>query len=222
MVPICSNPKQKRAKKKLELIRSALGNRIKPDGSAVKKDYREDIIKKAGDSAENFRYEMHKDHAVLLRVSDDYSDYTMRVCTVPKSVQGLPVTECAQGAFKDNDIFELIKLPDIKEIPADLCRGSRALEGFNMGKSVEIIGENAFAGCTALKAAVIGRKVKEIKSGAFTGCGQLRTVKLPISVEFIAEDAFEGCPKAVFYCPENSYAGDYARAHNLPVVNMNL
>ena len=83
-----------------------------------------------------------------------------------------------------------------------------------------MIEEEAFYGCTSLSAAVMKKKTARIESKAFANCTNLRCVKLPKNVVEIAPDAFEGCENAVFYCPEDSYAEQYAKQYGFKVVNM--
>ena len=67
------------------------------------------------------------------------------------------------------------------------CKGTTIPDG------VEIIGVDAFTGCTGLTAVTIPTSVKTIGIQAFYGCTGLTTIDIPASVETISDNAFQDC-----------------------------
>lgn len=167
-----------------------------------------------------FVYSIFEDHAEVEKISDisQASSYT-----VQGKVLGLPTTAIKEGAFEAHPIMKKINFTkNLTFVSKAACKNATLLEGFQLGKNVEEICEEAFFGCSNLNAAVMKNSVKKIGAKAFANCVSLVNVKIPSSVESIADDAFEGCNKAVFYCEAESYAEHYARSHGFKVVIMNL
>lgn len=59
--------------------------------------------------------------------------------------------------------------------------------------TVNVIGANAFSGCTELTSIKIPNTVATIGLAAFSGCELLSSVDIPSSVTYIGESAFSGC-----------------------------
>lgn len=53
------------------------------------------------------------------------------------------------------------------------------------GKSVSVIGENAFAKCTGIQKVIISEGITTIENGAFSGCESLKKVTLPTSLKWL-------------------------------------
>lgn len=53
------------------------------------------------------------------------------------------------------------------------------------GKSISIIGENAFAKCTGIKKIIISEGITTIENGAFSGCESLNKVLLPSTLKWL-------------------------------------
>ena len=82
------------------------------------------------------------------------------------------VTEIKGGAFKNNN--------QVTEI--------------TIGKNIEIVGKNAFAGCKKLiEVKCDSDKVRTIEEGAFKNCSKLKKVSIGKNVETIGKNAFSGC-----------------------------
>ena len=61
------------------------------------------------------------------------------------------------------------------------------------GYNVNVIGSNAFSGCTGLTSVTIPEGVTSIGNYAFQGCSSLTSVTIPSSVTSIGMSAFSGC-----------------------------
>ena len=77
------------------------------------------------------------------------------------------------------------------------------------GYPVTRIDDNTFRDSNMVSV-VIPESVTDIGWFAFSGCTSLVSVTLPSTLSFIGYGAFEGCPDLIIFCPEDSYAADYA------------
>ena len=82
--------------------------------------------------------------------------------------------------------------------------------------SVEIIGREAFRGCSGLESIVFPDSVHTIGDSAFLGCDGLTSIELKFSVRNIGADAFSGCSNLqdvsmtrcmIYYIPEGMFSG---------------
>ena len=72
-------------------------------------------------------------------------------------------------------------------------RGCSSLTSLNIPSSVTEIGESIFSGCTSLTSINIPSSVTEIGWGAFDACSSLTSLNIPSSVRRIGEWAFSDC-----------------------------
>ena len=74
-------------------------------------------------------------------------------------------------------------------------RGMTQLESITFHGPVDVIGENAFAGCTALSSVTFadGATCSAIGESAFAGCSSLTQFDLPAGLVSIGSNAFAGC-----------------------------
>ncbi|MCQ2407024.1 MAG: leucine-rich repeat domain-containing protein [Oscillospiraceae bacterium] len=91
--------------------------------------------------------------------------------TIPDMIDGKPVTDIAERAFK-------YCYADTVVLPA----------------TVKHIGDSAFEGCAYLRAAVIPDQCETIGASAFANCKRLEYVTIPASVRDIGNLAFDGTP----------------------------
>ncbi|MBQ9561842.1 MAG: leucine-rich repeat protein [Lachnospiraceae bacterium] len=142
-------------------------------------------------------YAVYKDHAEVLGYEG--SDEEM---TVPETVEGLPVTALASGAFQQASVgsghtvpqLRTVKLPSgITEIGEHAFYNCRYLEELELPEGLEIIGECAFAGCSKLAQIKLPESLRRLGKGCFDGCKELKEVRLPAVMERIGEGAFMNC-----------------------------
>ena len=89
---------------------------------------------------------------------------------------------------RDGILFDKYKLTIIK-----YPQNKKDTTEYNIPKTVNKIGENAFNGCTSLTNIVIPNSVTSIESNAFDGCTSLTSIVIPDSVTSIESKAFDGC-----------------------------
>lgn len=115
--------------------------------------------------AEEFDYEMVDGEVIITGYHG-----TEQEIVIPKEIENRPVTEIGEKAFSGYDLTSV-----------------------SFPKTMEIIGENAFAGCSCLTVADIPEGVKRIEAGAFYSCEALREVELPDSLEYLGGGSFMYC-----------------------------
>ncbi len=60
-------------------------------------------------------------------------------------------------------------------------------------EEVEVIGEEAFAGCESVKTIVLPEKLTSIGRGAFRDCKNLEKINFPARLRWLDDEAFRGC-----------------------------
>lgn len=114
------------------------------------------------DQAE-YRYRIEGGKACIL-----FADSSSKDLTIPRAIDGAPVTAISAGAFSDLAALERVSLPN----------------------SLTSIGAEAFARCTNLRDAKLGCALESIGEGAFRGCRHLERLDLPKSLTSIGNSAF--------------------------------
>lgn len=117
--------------------------------------------------------------------------------SIPDEMDGLPVTQAADGLFRANRIIAFVHLPE----------GLRAVSA------------GMFEGCNNLSAIMLPPAVQSIGPRAFKGCAELRDIYITAATAEIAPDAFEGCERLLFHVPEGSAAERFAREKGFLVSN---
>ena len=132
---------------------------------------------------------------------------------LPSEFSGLPVRLIAKAAFSGTGLVR-ISLPDQLS-----CISERAffkcveLTHVLFPASLRYIGRQAFEGCAKLKTLDLSRGCSTIDHRAFAVCKRLRSVILPENLLTISDDAFDSDTRAVFHCPEGSYAERWVKEH---------
>ena len=87
---------------------------------------------------------------------------------IPKEIDGVTITEIADGAFKDCSQLEIIAIPyGVTKIGNEAFLRCKKLKSISIPNSVTSIGKDVFSGCTALDDASLSKKITTIPDGAF-------------------------------------------------------
>jgi BspA type Leucine rich repeat region (6 copies) len=115
--------------------------------------------------------------------------------TIPRAIEGKPVTAIADGAFnggypKPKEII----LPDtVTGVPPNAFGYLVSLTNVTIPSSVTNIGVGAFQDCSSISSLTIPNGVVTIEAGAFQNCSNLLNIRIPDSVTSIESIAFLGC-----------------------------
>ena len=136
--------------------------------------------------------------------------------TIPSTINGLPVEEIGNGAFKNNNNLTSVVVPSsvtnietdafigctaLKKVtlPEGLInlstsfKGCTALTTINLPTTVGGYGSGMFMDCTALTSITVPGNISDICSYVFYNCSALKTVNILSGVTSISREAFRGC-----------------------------
>lgn len=155
---------------------------------------------------------------------------------IPSYVNGIPVVEIYDKAFRNCFLVTSVKIPDtvtkigveafsfcsklvsvnipdsVKEIGDDAFIGCDSLIEISIPSSVETFGKSIFEGLDSLKKVTLGNGIKSISDHMFSKCPLLETLIIPDSVNSIGNYAFFECKSlSSVTIPQNvSYIGNHA------------
>ena len=136
--------------------------------------------------------------------------------TIPRSINGIPVTSIGHSAFADLSKLTSIVIPDtVTTIEGSAFYNCSSLNEVSIPNSVTSIGQWAFYGCSKLTAIIIPEKTTIIEQGLFWECSALTSVSIPNSIKSIESMAFYGCvgltnvtiPNSVIFIGELAFQG---------------
>lgn len=90
---------------------------------------------------------------------------------IGSEIDGVPVTEIAINAFKDNTNITSVIIPD----------------------SVKTYGRYVFQGCSNLQSIQLSYNATDIPYGFLENCNSITEISIPDNIKYIASDAFKGC-----------------------------
>lgn len=110
-------------------------------------------------------------------------------CTLLNNVTSLAVLAAAEEYAFAGSGLAAAELPALREVPDKMFEGSASLTSVTL--SAEIIGAEAFSGCTTLSTVSL-TGTTTIGAKAFAGCTALDALELPETVVRVGAGAFEG------------------------------
>ncbi len=123
----------------------------------------------------------------------DCDESAVRI-TIPREIDGKPVTRIGDWAFVSHYSLTSITIPDsVTSIGMCALYECESLTSITIPDSVTSIGESAFALCYNLTSITIPDSVTSIGDGAFFQCESLTSITIPDSVTFIADNTFCLC-----------------------------
>lgn len=127
-------------------------------------------------------------------VIDRLLDETLTEAIVPKELDGYPVIEIADKAFRNCTQLESVEFPDtVGTIHGEVFAGCENLKRVRFPESIDRVGHGLFKDCTGLTEMELPCSLKTINFEMFQGCTSLRKVILPEEIFFLGNQAFEGC-----------------------------
>lgn len=181
------------------------------------------------DAAADFRYASNGREVRII----SYIGRGVDAC-IPDQIDGVPVTQIYEDAFKDKRSLKSLRLPqELVSIGSDAFMWSYALnQVLVMPKTLQTIGSSAFcwSGVTGVvlqsacalnsQAFAFGDDMQFcfIREGAAVELGfyafqdsSLETIVIPADVTDIHPQAFHGSNNVTVYCPAGSYAERYCQ-----------
>ena len=135
-------------------------------------------------------FECHKLESIEILSSEvGIGEGAFEDCPALKTVKMPYVTEY-HGWFVDSVNLTNVEMPSVEVIGDNAFAGQKKLNKLVFPKLLEV-GEGAFKGCTGLTN-IMMPSVVEIKSGAFNDCTKLKEIEIS-SVQEVGESAFAGC-----------------------------
>lgn len=155
----------------------------------------------------------------IVKINDKaFEDNTsLMYCTIPTTV-----TEIGKFAFnRCVELREMIIPESVSVIGNSAFYECVSLIDVKIrGGNLEAVPATCFTGCTSLLTVTVGQGVNSISSYSFSRCVNLRSIIIYPSVTSIAANAFNGCDNLTIRGFNGSYALEYAKANNIPYINL--
>lgn len=126
-------------------------------------------------------------HDVYTVVNNDYGDFV-----IPDTYNGLPVNLILSYAFKDKHFSSLTIGKNIEGISNESFAGASFDSEVVIPDNVKYMDYNAFF-CSDLKKITLSNSITEIRPGTFLGCRQLESVVLNNNIRSIQKLSFSSC-----------------------------
>ena len=106
-------------------------------------------------------------------------------------------TSAVKWTMDENGVLTVLgegHIPDYSEIDsAPWSAYAAEIKAVVIEDGIDIVGKNAFGGCTALTSVTLADSVRLIEDSAFYGCASLAELALPANLRRIGSGAFYGC-----------------------------
>ncbi|MCL2721138.1 MAG: leucine-rich repeat domain-containing protein [Treponema sp.] len=143
----------------------------------------------------DFRVTLTADNAGVVIVG--YNGTRVNV-VIPDTIQGMPVREIGNNAFRANRNITSVVIPEGVTIIGSFSFGEdffgrhscEKLSSVSLPSTLTHIGQGAFSGCTALTVIILPAGLKDIGSQAFSGTGLTSFPNWPSEVTVIRESVF--------------------------------
>ena len=113
---------------------------------------------------------------------------------IPNEIDGKPVTEIWDDAFKGRSDLISVRIPDtVVHIWDRAFMECYNLENINLPDALSLLGEYVFSGCWALTDISLPPNLITIGRAAFMGCSSITVIDIPDSVTEIGSSAFGSC-----------------------------
>lgn len=127
-------------------------------------------------------------------VIDGLTDETLKEVVIPKELDGYPVIEIGDGAFKNCKQLESVELPDtVLTLRRHIFEGCERLVKVKLSEGIKDLSTHMFRGCVSLQEIELPQKLRMIGLGSFEGCSSLTQITIPEEVHIIGADAFKNC-----------------------------
>ena len=118
---------------------------------------------------------------------------------VPEELDGHPVVAIGYAAFKENNSFSEVVVPEgVTTIGGYAFRECTKLVKVTLPESLTLLGSHVFIDCTSLSEVNIPSKVgtdcKDWNYGPFTGCSSLQNITFNEGIVAIPAGLFQNCP----------------------------
>lgn len=143
------------------------------------------------ESRENdlYAYDVYETYVVLTKYLGENT-----TVSVPKELDGLPVTTIGELAFYYGKAVEIVVLPNtVTTLEENAFYYCRALKKITLPDSLTTIGDKCFSWCTSLPAIKLPKSVKAIPAYCFNECTSLAVVSMPSGLTSVGTRAFSGC-----------------------------
>lgn len=140
--------------------------------------------------AGNFTFEKTTDNSGYIVVSyDGNSDYV----SIPEKYEDFPIKEVGEKAFYQLNIYKVVIPNSVEVIGVDAFSGCTNLIELKLPTSLKKIEINAFYNCSRITNVIVPNSVTEICSAAFASCRRLNTITIGSGVTAIGDAAFTYC-----------------------------
>ena len=137
-----------------------------------------------------FDYVLNEDGGITLTRYSGSEEHAV----IPREINGVPVTQIGDGAFKDSTTLKTVEMPDtIEVIGAEAFAGCAVLEEVNIPDGVTKIGDSAFYGCSSLDHVMMPDTVADMGEQVFSHCGSLKDIRLSEALTEIPAESFYNC-----------------------------
>ena len=180
---------------------------------------------------ETYAFTVISEEDKTAEISYMYSDYSGPMDIVlPESAADeygdvFTITRVGMGFSNTNPLTSVVIPNTVKEIcPAAFWSPTLMLKSVTLGESVEIIGDNAFYGCSSLASINFPESLTTIGDNAFYGCSSLASINFPESLTTIGDYAFSGCSSlaSINFSESLTTIGDYAFSGCSSLTSINL